>query len=184
MFERLKNLIKQQPTPVQATRRQQRESSDNQWPDMSNLPPDWTPIDTVIEGTRIPGTDIFIGKAARVVETNRSERIEFNFEQGFTAGCTHSIYERDKIGGTCPICQSDLLPLKNQGLISERQFYEKSQYCVCCASFCMSCFSRICIDHTRIDQCPDGRFIPLCKTCYELIHKSLFGKLISLITGK
>lgn len=187
MFKQLINRIKTKTsptTPVQATRRQQQESSDDQRPDIFDLPPGCTPIDTVIEGTRIPGTDIFIGKAARVVETNRSERIEFNFEQGFTAGCTHSIYEREEIGGTCPICQSELLPLKNQGLISERQFYERSQYCVCCASFCMSCFRRICAIDTRLYQCPDGKYIPLCKTCHKQLTQSLFGKLISLITGK
>ena len=55
--------------PVQATPRQQQESRNNQWSDISNLPPSWTPIDTVLNTTRIPGTNLEIGTAARAVET-------------------------------------------------------------------------------------------------------------------
>jgi hypothetical protein len=188
MLKRLINFIRPKtspPTPVQATPRQQQESRDNQWPDMGNLPHGCTPIDTVLNTTRIPGTNLEIGTAARAVETNRQERIEFNKRHGLRAGCGHPLFSIDQLGGTCFCCEFESLQLLSQGLISRSQAEERSLYCVQCASYCINCFRRICASHTRLYQCPDGRFIPLCLVCHEqLTHKSLLGKIISLITGK
>lgn len=184
MFERLKNLINKQSTQVEATRRQQQEPQEARQSDMFNLPPDWTPIDSVVDTIRIPGTNLEIGTAARVVETDRQERIEFNQRRGIRAGCGDLIFSANEVIGPCPFCASESAELLKQGLITQSQAEERSLYCVQCASFCMACFRRICASHTRLFQSPDGRFIPLCPTCHKQLTQSLFGKLISLITGK
>jgi hypothetical protein len=184
MFERLKNLIKRQPTPVQATPRQQQESLDSQRPNIFNLPPDCTPIDGVLNTVKIPGTNIEIGTIARAIERNGQERIGFEQLRGFRAGCNHPIFSIDQLGGTCFCCEFESLQLLSQNLITQSQAEERSLFCIQCASYCMGCFRQICAAHTRLFQCPDGRFVPLCPACEQATHKSLLGKLISLITGK
>ena len=188
MFKQLINRIKAKlspPTQVHVALRQEQESSDNQRPGVFNLPRDWTPIDSVVDTIRIPGTNLEIGTVARVIETDRQERIEFNQRRGVRAGCGHLIFSIDQLATPCPFCTLESAALLKQGLITQSQAEERSLFCVQCASFCMACFRRICARHTRLYQCPDGRYIPLCVACHEqLTHKSLFGKLISLITRK
>ena len=183
MFKLLKKLFGKQPTSVQAMPNQQQDPF-SQGCNAFDLPPDWDPIDSVIRGTRLPGTNIVIGSVARAAETNRQERIDFEQLIGSRLGCNHSIYSNQELGGVCPICESELYELLKEGQITERLFYERSRYCVRCASFCMICFKRICIDHTRLHNLPDGRVIPLCTICKEAAEPSFFGWIKSLITGK
>lgn len=189
MFKQLINRIKAKsspPTQVEVTQRQQQESSDEQRPDIFDLPPGCTPIDSVIEGTKIPGTEILVGNMSRVIETNRQERIEFNQRRGGRGSCGHMFFNISEISGTCIPCLEEAYQLYSQGLISQQQAEQYPFYCHKCASYCMNCFSqRLCARHTKLFQEPTGRIIPLCPACHEqLTHKSLFGKLISLITGK
>jgi hypothetical protein len=181
----LRNRFNRRPAPPQATGRHPPDSSTLQRPGMFDLPPGCTPIDAVLNTTRIPGTQLEIGTGDRVVESDRYGRIEFSQRRGVHPGCNHLIYSADEIAGQCPFCAMELLPLINEGQISQSQAEERSLFCIQCASYCMSCFRRICAVHTRIFPCPDGRVIPLCPACHEQVtHTSLIGKLVSWIAGK
>jgi hypothetical protein len=188
MIKRLLNLVKPKsspPTPVQATRCQQQDSSEDQRPGIFDLPHGCTPIDSVIEGVKIPGTDILVGNMERVIETNRQERIEFKQRQGGRGSCGHMFFDISEISGTCIPCLEEAYQLYSQGLISQQQAEQYPFYCHKCASYCMNCFSqRLCARHTKLFQEPTGRIIPLCPSCHKQLTQSLFGKLISLITGK
>lgn len=187
MFEQIIKFITgkpSQPTQIQARPRPQQGPISTQRPSMFNLPPDWTPIDSVIDTTRIPDTNLEIGTSARVVETNLQERIEFNQRRGVRVGCNHLIFSANKLGGICPFCMLESAELLSQGLISQLQAEEKSLFCVDCSSYCMVCFKRICSTHTRLFQCPDMRIIPLCPACYEqLSHKNIIWRIISVLIG-
>ncbi len=189
MFKRLIKLIKKQPEQTQCVAvnpRPHPQSANPQRPGIFNLPADWEPLDSVLDTTRIPGTGLEIGTAARVVETNRQERIEINQRRGIRGGCGHMIFSVNEIGGTCVPCSMEAAQLLNQGLISQQQAEEHTLYCTDCASYCLGCFSQcLCARHTRLFQGPTGRIVPLCPACYErLNHTSFFEKIIRFLIGK
>lgn len=180
MLKRLRALFKKPPLTVQ----DQSQGNEQVPHGIFNLPPDWMPIDSVIDSTQIPGTDSGVGTAARVIETDRQERIEFNQRRGIRTGCRHLVYSADQIAGSCPLCEMICFEMVSQGLMTKSQADERSLYCVQCASYCSGCFISICAAHTQLLPGPDGRFLPVCTVCYEkLTKKSLIVKAISFIIG-
>ncbi|HBG28988.1 MAG: hypothetical protein A2Y10_14800 [Planctomycetes bacterium GWF2_41_51] len=181
MFERLKAIFSR-PTQVDVTPRQQQQEPPHHH-NIFNLPPGWKPIDSVIKSVRIPGTSLELGSAARVVETDQDERLDFDKLHGILAGCSHFIYSIEQIGGKCFVCELESIELLKQNLITLSQAEERSLYCTQCASYCMACFKRVCATHTKLFLCPNGIYIPLCWPCHEHATRSFLDKLIAFIKG-
>lgn len=155
----------------------------------SNILNTCRPIETIVDITRVPGTELDYGTVMRLFESPDQERIEINLKLGLRAGCDHYIYkttdqelgnsaDRPHLGGVCPFCTAEAVELLAAGVIDQRQAQERSIFCNKCESYCHFCLLRICADHTRIIQQPDGLFIPVCIACYATLRPSLLKKLL------
>lgn len=189
MFQILKKFFTKKPenlTPVDVNRIATDQNNQPPQTNIFNLPPNWQPLDTILDMTPIPGTtQLNVGKIARVIETDGDERIELNQPQGIKGGCNHMMFSIQEIGGTCDWCSLEAIQLFNQGGITKRQAEEYAHFCKNCVSYCFKCFTqRVCSRHTKLFQESTGRVVPLCPNCYEeLTHEGGLTKLLRIIFG-
>jgi len=172
MFDFFKRLFRRsrRPASVQQIPREQRDES-------RDMPPGFTPIETVYEGTEIAGTREWIGTWARVILTPEGEQITWEKEKGVRCDCGHLIFAKyEKItetgiqiglGGVCSDCESE---------------GKSGVYCSRCASHCDGCGrNNICVRHTRLFKDIDGHEQLLCPDCYKKADLERFFKKTLLV---
>lgn len=138
-----------------------------------DVPPEYTPIETLYEGSEIPGTKEWIGEMAKVIQTMQGEQITWERKKGIRGACGHMIFAIDEkitdtgirigLGGACPYCVEE-----SKGL---------GFYCTQCESQCEKCGRKnICVRHTKLFKDIDGNEQLLCPDCYKKADLELFFK--------
>ena len=173
MFNFIKRLFRRsrQPASVQQIPREQQDEP-------RDIPLPFRPIETLYEGSEIPGTREWIGEMAKVIQTLEGEQITWQRKKGVRAACGHMIFAVDEkitdtgiqrgLGGACPDCAKESESL---GL-----------YCSQCANHCDGCGrNNICVRHTRLFKDIDGHEQLLCPDCYKKADLERFFKKTLLV---
>jgi hypothetical protein len=173
MFERIKRFFKaffrrsrRQVTVRQVHHSQQEQSRD--------LPPHFIPIETITEGSAIPGTNEWIGDIAKVLQTLQGEQVTWERKKGIQADCGHMIFGIHEeitetgiqrgLGGICDYCRAE----------SEDTL---GLYCSQCTSHCDNCGKHnICVRHTRLFEDAAGQKRLLCPDCLAKAELDKFFK--------
>jgi hypothetical protein len=172
MFDFIKRLFLRSRRPVsvqQIPREQQDESRD--------MPPRFTPIETLYEGSEIPGTREWVGEMAKVIQTLEGEQITWEKKKGVRGDCGHMIFAIDEkitvtgiqlgLGGVCFDCESE---------------GKSGCYCSQCASHCDGCGrNNVCVSHTRLFKDIDGKEYLLCPSCFKKADLERFFKKTLLV---
>ncbi|MFC1604961.1 hypothetical protein ACFL5F_08040 [Planctomycetota bacterium] len=167
MFDFIKRLFRRSRRQVsvqQIPYEQQDESRD--------IPPRFIPIETLYEGSEIPGTKEWIGEMAKVIQTMQGEQITWDKKKGVRLDCGHLVFAIDEritntgirigLGGVCSDCESE----RKAGL-----------YCSQCGSHCDGCGrNNICTRHTRLFKDIDDQEQLLCPDCFKKADMEHFFK--------
>lgn len=150
-----------------------RQVPQDQQEDPRDIPPGYTPIESLFEGSEIPGTSEWIGQMAKVIQTMQGEQITWDKKKGIRGACGHMIFAIDEkitdtgiqsgLGGICSDCaeESDGLGL----------------YCTACSSHCEGCGRKnICTRHTKLFKDINGQEHLLCPNCYKKADLERFFK--------
>lgn len=155
--------------------------------DFHDLPPGYIPKETCLQNFQVPGTDLYAGIRARVVQAPTGELLTCEQQTGIDLGCGHKIFSIDEIrtenfirlglGGSCKNCQETAEDKYSKGLINKKQAQEQSHYCTMCESLCQGCGRRnICVSHTKLFDFGDGSQKLLCPDCYKKAESEKFFK--------
>jgi hypothetical protein len=142
-----------------------------------NIPPRYIPIESLFEGSEIPGTSEWIGQMAKIIQTMQGEQITWDKKKGVLGDCGHPIYGIDEkitdtgiqlgLGGICSDCKAE----GKMGL-----------YCSQCGSHCDGCGrNNVCSRHTKLFKDIDGQEQLLCPDCYKKADLERFFKKTMLV---
>lgn len=156
-------------------------------PNFFDLPPGFTPIETLWQEQEIPGTSRRVAIISRILKTPVDECVTYDAKKGVPCGCGHSIFVINEIttpesteiglGGQCPYCSLEAAELLNQNLISLQQAEELSLFCSQCVSHCDGCRrNNICVRHTQQFEDLNGTVILLCPDCLQKAEQEKFFK--------
>jgi hypothetical protein len=144
-----------------------------------DLPPNYIPIETLIEGQEIPGTNRWVGEVAKVLQTLAGEQITIDRRKGVRLSCGHIAFAVQEkitensiqrgIGGFCADCAAEGVELP--------------AFCSRCGSHCDACGRRnLCSKHAQLFEDIDGQKRLLCPDCLSKAqHEKLFKKMVSIM---
>jgi hypothetical protein len=182
----------QPPTVWRASEPQDPQSDDNP-------PPGCILIETQVHRQEVPGTSLWVGEIARVLQTPTGELVTQELKKGVRCGCGHRVFSLEEtvtengiqygIGGTCHYCSADAQDLLRHHKISLQEAEENSLYCTQCSASCADCNRRnLCSRHANSFTDINKKKRPLCPECQAKAKRDKFfrktGDAISWLLGE